>query len=71
VPRRPFKDQLAGHRRASLCIFHIAVILSLIFSLAIGFLQIVGFHSVSVLAILALMVILWSFGLFLYSWRFR
>jgi heme/copper-type cytochrome/quinol oxidase subunit 4 len=44
---------------------------TLIFSLAIGFLQSVGFHSISWLGIPALMVILWSVGLILYSWRYR
>jgi heme/copper-type cytochrome/quinol oxidase subunit 4 len=44
---------------------------TLIFSLAIGFLQSFGFHSVSWLGIPALMVILWSLGLILYSWRYR
>jgi len=129
VPHQPFKDQLAGHRRASLFVFYIAAILStvatgllrrlrdlrsmllslaiagaacaiwcllrflwscdergqqinygaltlvfigtLIFSLAIGFAQSIGFHSVSLLGISTLMVILCSFGLILYSWRYR
>lgn len=44
---------------------------TLIFSLAIGFLQSFGFHSVSWLGIPVLMVILWSLGLILYSWRYR
>ena len=44
---------------------------TLVFSLAIGFLQSFGFHSVSWLGIPALMVILWSFGLILYSWRYQ
>ncbi len=44
---------------------------TLVFSLAIGFLQSVGFHSVSWLGIPALMIILWSLGLILYSWRYR
>jgi heme/copper-type cytochrome/quinol oxidase subunit 4 len=44
---------------------------TLIFSLAIGFLQRFGFHSVSWLGIPALMVVLWSIGLILYSWRYR
>lgn len=43
----------------------------LIFSAAIGFLQSFGFHSVPWLGIPALMVILWSIGLILYSWRYR
>jgi hypothetical protein len=42
---------------------------TLVFSLAIGFSQSLGFHSVSWLGIPALMVILWSIGLILYSWR--
>ena len=129
MPHQPFKDQLAGHRRASLFVFYIAAILStvatgllqrlrdlrsmllslaiagaacavwsllrflcsydereqqinyraltfafigtLIFSLAIGFLPSIGFHSVSWLGIPALTVILWSFGLIPYSWRCR
>jgi len=44
---------------------------TLIFSASIGFLQIFGFHPVSWLGIPALMVILWSIGLILYSWRYR
>jgi hypothetical protein len=44
---------------------------TLIFSLAIGFLQSFGFHSISWLGIPVLMVILWSLGLILYSWRYR
>jgi hypothetical protein len=44
---------------------------TLVFSLAIGFLQSVGFHSISWLGIPALMVILWSVGLILYSWRYQ
>jgi len=28
VPHQPFKDQLAGHRRASLFVFYVAAILS-------------------------------------------
>jgi len=42
----------------------------LIFSLAIGFAQSLGFHSVSWLGIPALMVSLWSLGLIPYSWRY-
>jgi len=129
VPRQPFNDQLAGHRRASLFVFYIAAILStvatgllqrlqdlrsmllslaiagaacavwcllrflwfcdereqqidygaltfvflgmLIFSLAIGFAPSIGFHSVSLLGISTLMLILCSFGLIPYSWRYR
>lgn len=44
---------------------------TLIFSLAIGFLQSFGFHPVSWLGIPALMIVLWSLGLMLYSWRYR
>jgi heme/copper-type cytochrome/quinol oxidase subunit 4 len=44
---------------------------TLVFSLAIGFLQRFGFHSVSWLGIPALMVVLWSIGLILYSWRYQ
>jgi heme/copper-type cytochrome/quinol oxidase subunit 4 len=44
---------------------------TLAFSLAIGLSQTLGFHSVSWLGIPVLMVILWSVGLILYSWRYR
>ncbi len=44
---------------------------TLIFSAAIGFLQRFGLHPVSWLGIPALMIILWSIGLILYSWRYR
>lgn len=44
---------------------------TLIFSAAIGFLQSFGFHPVSWLGIPALMIVLWSVGLILYSWRYR
>jgi hypothetical protein len=44
---------------------------TLIFSAALGFLQSFGFHPVSWLGIPALMIILWSIGLILYSWRYR
>jgi hypothetical protein len=44
---------------------------TLIFSAAIGFLQSFGFHPVSWLGIPAVMIILWSIGLILYSWRYR
>ena len=43
----------------------------LIFSSAVGFLQSFGFHPVPWLGIPALMIILWSIGLILYSWRYR
>jgi heme/copper-type cytochrome/quinol oxidase subunit 4 len=44
---------------------------TLAFSAAIGFLQIFGFHTVSWLGIPPLMIILWSIGLIVYSWRYR
>ena len=44
---------------------------TLVFSVAIGFLQSFGFHPVSWLGIPALMIILWSIGLILCSWRYR
>ncbi len=44
---------------------------TLFFSVAIGFLQSFGFHPVSWLGIPALMIILWSIGLIIYSWRYR
>ena len=44
---------------------------TLIFSAAIGFLQSFGLHPVSWLGIPPLMIILWSIGLILYSWRYR
>ncbi|HVN19079.1 MAG TPA: hypothetical protein VMU05_09915 [Dongiaceae bacterium] len=44
---------------------------TLLFSAAIGFLQSFGFHPISWLGIPPLMIILWSFGLILYSWRYR
>ena len=44
---------------------------TLVFSTAIGFLQSFGFHRVSWLGIPPLMIILWSIGLILYSWRYR
>ena len=44
---------------------------TLVFTLAIGFLQSFGFHSVSLWGIPGLMIILWSIGLILYSWRYR
>jgi hypothetical protein len=48
-----------------------AFIGTLVFSSAIGFLQSFGFHPLSWLGIPALMIILWSIGLILYSWRYR
>ncbi len=44
---------------------------ALIFSLVIGLFQSAGFHSISWLGIPILMLILWSIGLILYSWRYR
>ena len=44
---------------------------TLVFSAAIGFLQSFGFHSLSWLGIPPLMIVLWSVGLILYSWRYR
>ena len=44
---------------------------TLVFSAAIGFLQSFRFHPVSWLGIPPLMIILWSIGLILYSWRYR
>jgi heme/copper-type cytochrome/quinol oxidase subunit 4 len=48
-----------------------AFIGTLIFSVAIGFVQRFGFHPVSWLGIPHLMIVLWSVGLILYSWRYR
>ncbi len=48
-----------------------AFIGTLVFSAAIGFLQSFGFHPLSWLGIPALMIILWSIGLILYSRRYR
>lgn len=44
---------------------------TLIFSAAIGFLQGFGFRALPWLGIPAFMIILWSIGLILYSWRYR
>ena len=44
---------------------------TLIFSAVIGVLQSFGLHLVSWLGISPLMIILWSIGLILYSWRYR
>lgn len=44
---------------------------TLAFSAAVGFLQSFGFHPVSWLGIPPLMIVLWSIGLILYSWRYR
>ena len=44
---------------------------TLVFSLAVGMAQQLGLHSVSWLGLPAVMIVLWSFGLILYSWRDR
>jgi hypothetical protein len=44
---------------------------TLVFSTAIGIFQSFGFHPLSWLGIPPLMIILWSVGLILYSWRYR
>jgi hypothetical protein len=44
---------------------------TLVFFAAIGFFQSFGFHPLSWLGIPPLMIILWSVGLILYSWRYR
>lgn len=44
---------------------------TLVFSASIGFIQSFGLHPVSWLGIPVLMIILWSIGLILYSWRYR
>jgi uncharacterized membrane-anchored protein len=44
---------------------------TLVFSVAIGLFQSFGFRSVSWLGIPPLMIVLWSVGLILYSWRYR
>ena len=44
---------------------------TLAFCVTVGFLQSFGFHPVSWLGIPPLMIILWSVGLILYSWRYR
>jgi hypothetical protein len=41
---------------------------ALVFSLVVGMAQQLGFHSVFWLGLPALMIVLWSFGLILYSW---
>jgi hypothetical protein len=43
---------------------------TLVFSAAIGFFQSLGFHPLSWLGIPPLMIVLWSVGLILYSWRY-
>lgn len=44
---------------------------TLIFFLAVGFLQSFGFHPISWLGIPPLMIVLWSIGLIFHSWRYR
>jgi hypothetical protein len=44
---------------------------TLVFSLVVGMAQQLGFHFVSWLGLPAVMIVLWSFGLILYSWRDR
>jgi heme/copper-type cytochrome/quinol oxidase subunit 4 len=44
---------------------------TLVFCLSVGFLQSFGFRPVSWLGIPPLMIILWSIGLILDSWRYR
>jgi len=44
---------------------------TLVFLLVVGMAQQLGFHSVSWLGLPAVMIVLWSFGLILYSWRDR
>jgi len=59
-------ERLINHRALTF-----AFVGTLLFSAAIGFLQSFGFHPISWLGIPPLMIILWSFGLILYSWRYR
>jgi hypothetical protein len=44
---------------------------TIVFSLVVGMAQQLGFHSVSWLGLPAVMIVLWSFGLILNSWRDR
>jgi hypothetical protein len=44
---------------------------TLVFSLLVGVAQQLGLHSVPWLGLPAVMIVLWSFGLILYSWRDR
>ena len=44
---------------------------TLVFSLVVGLAQRLGFHSVFWLGLPAVMIVLWSLGLILYSWRDR
>ncbi len=46
-----------------------AFIGTLVFSLVVGMVQQLGLHPVPWLGLPAVMVVLWSFGLILYSWR--
>src|SRR5258706_16001572 len=66
VPHQPFKDQLAGHRRASLFVFYIAAILS---TVATGLLQrLQGLRSMLLsLAIAGAACAVWCFLRFLWS----
>jgi len=58
-------ERLINHRALTF-----AFIGTLVFSAAVGFLQSFGFHPISWLGLPPLMIILWSFGLILYSWRY-
>lgn len=49
----------------------LAFVGTLAFCLSVGFLKSFGFRPVSWLGIPPLMIILWSIGLILYSWRYR
>lgn len=44
---------------------------TLVLSLAVGMAEQLGLHSASWLGLPAVMIVLWSFGLILYSWRDR
>ena len=44
---------------------------TLVFSLVVGMAQQLGCHSIAWLGLPAVMIVLWSFGLILYSWRDR
>ena len=47
------------------------VFAALVFSLVVGMAQQLGLQSVPWLGLPAVMIVLWSFGLILYSWRDR
>ena len=49
----------------------LAFVGTLVFSLAVGMAQQLGLHSVSWFGLPAVMIVLWSFGLIVYSWRDR